>query len=308
MDFPIQSLMDEEKAEAWVLDHFHPQGLSCPKCQASVSEARNFRKTETSGLIVYRCKHCESIYNLYTGTVFAGTQFRPPAVVLLLRGICQGVSSSQLSRELGISRPKVLSIRRKLQVSAEQLQPQDALPDAAVETDEMFQNAGEKGDPHKDASDPPRRRGNKRKGHGNPYENDRPPIVGTKGRESGLLRLRLVHQTDSATLSEHVHSFTLPTTTVYTDGWRGYNRIDRAHMIVCHKDGEWARDEDGDGIYETHTNTIEGVWTTLRNFLRPFRGVHKKFLAGYIAIAEFIMNLKSVSVDFISKLVKSTYS
>ena len=135
-----------------------------------------------------------------------------------------------------------------------------------------------------------------------------PLLLGTKGRESGLLRLRLVHQTDSATLSEHVHSFTLPTTTVYTDGWRGYNRIDRAHMIVCHKDGEWARDEDGDGIYETHTNTIEGVWTTVRNFLRPFRGVHKKFLAGYIAISEFIINLKSVSVDFISKLVKSTYS
>ena len=58
-----------------------------------------------------------------------------------------------------------------------------------------------------------------------------------------------------------------------------------------------------------HTNTIEGVWTTLRNFLRPFRGVHKKFLAGYVAISEFIMNLKVVSVDLIiSKLVKSTYS
>ena len=73
MDFPIQSLMDEEKTQAWVLDHFHPQGLCCPKCQASVAEARKFRKTETSGLQVYRCKHCESIYNLYTGTVFAGT-------------------------------------------------------------------------------------------------------------------------------------------------------------------------------------------------------------------------------------------
>ena len=61
MDFPIQSLIDEEQA----------QGLCCPKCQASVAEARNFRRTETSGLQVYRCKHCESIYNLYSGTVFA---------------------------------------------------------------------------------------------------------------------------------------------------------------------------------------------------------------------------------------------
>ena len=25
MDFPIQSLIDEEQAEAWVLNHFHPK-------------------------------------------------------------------------------------------------------------------------------------------------------------------------------------------------------------------------------------------------------------------------------------------
>ena len=307
MDFPIHSLIDEERAQAWVLNHFHPHGLRCPNCQASVAEARHFRKTQTSGLQVYRCKSCESVYTLYSGTVFSGTHFRPSQVVLLLRGVCQGVSSAQLGRELGLSRQTVLSIRRKLQSSAEQMQPEDALPDAEVETDEMFQNAGEKGDRHLDASDPPRRRGNKRRGHGT-YEKDRPPIVGTKGRESGLLRLRLVLQTDAATLSAHVHQFTLPTSTVYTDGWRGYNHIQRAREIVCHKDGEWARDADGDGLYEIHTNTIEGVWTTLRNFLRPFRGVHKKFLAGYIAISEFVMNLKTVSVDFISKLVKSTYS
>ena len=72
MDFPIQSLIDEEQAEAWVLNHFHPQGLCCPKCQASVAEARNFRKTETRGLQVYRCKRCASVYNLYSQTVFAG--------------------------------------------------------------------------------------------------------------------------------------------------------------------------------------------------------------------------------------------
>ncbi len=306
MDFPIQSLIDEEQAEVWVLNHFHPEGLYCPKCQASVSEARNFRKTATSGLQVYRCKHCQSIYNLYSGTVFAGSQFRPSQVVLLLRGVCQGVSSAQLARELDISRQTVLFIRRKLQTSAESIQPEAALADAEVETDEMFQNAGEKGDKHVDASDPPRCRGNKRRGHGT-YDNDRPPIVGTKGRESHLLRLRLVHRTDAATLSAHVHQFTRATATVYTDGWRGYNPIERTRETVCHKDGEWARDADGDGLYEVHTNTIEGVWTTVRNFLRPFRGVHKKFLSGYIAICEFVINLKSVSVEFISKLVKSTY-
>jgi len=48
----------------------------------------------------------------------------------------------------------------------------------------MFQNAGEKRDRHLDVSDLPRRRGNKRRGHGT-YANDRPPLVGTKGCESG---------------------------------------------------------------------------------------------------------------------------
>ena len=180
-------------------------------------------------------------------------------------------------------------MRRKLQCSAEQLQPAEALPDCEVETDEMFQNAGEKGRRHSDASDPPRRRGNKRRGHGT-YDNDRPPIVGTVGRESGQLRLRVVHHTESATLSAHVHRFTCPTAIVYTDGWRGYNQIERVREIVLHKDGQWARDADGDGINEIHTNTIEGVWTTVHNFLRPFRGVHKKFLSGYIAICEFARN------------------
>ena len=55
----------------------------------------------------------------------------------------------------------------------------------------MFQNAGEKGEPHQDPKDPPRRRGNKRRGHGT-YANDRPPVVGTLGRESGLVQGYLV--------------------------------------------------------------------------------------------------------------------
>lgn len=307
MDFPILSLIDEERAEEWLLSHFHPQGLCCPHCDVSVEEARYFLTTKTSRLKVYRCNVCKGVYNLYSGTVFAQRQFLPSQVVLLLHGVCKGVSTAQLAREIGISRPTVHSIRRVLQDSAQMLQPEDALVDTETETDEMFQNAGEKGEPHQNPKDPPRRRGNKRRGHGT-YENDRPPVIGTLGRESGLVQMRVIHRTDGATLSAHVHQFTHPTATIYTDGWRGYNSIDRSHAIVCHGDGEWARDDDADGIRETHINTIEGVWTTVRNFLRPFRGVHKKCLAGYIAICEFAINIKSVSVEFISKLVKRTQS
>ena len=100
MDFPIQSLIDEERAEAWVLNHFHPEGLYCPKCQASVSEARDKTATSTSLSLQTLSKHLHP------------QQFRPSQGVLL-RGVCLGVSSAK--RELNISRQTVLSIRRKLQ-------------------------------------------------------------------------------------------------------------------------------------------------------------------------------------------------
>ncbi len=48
-----------------------------------------------------------------------------------------------------------------------------------------------------------------------------------------------------------------------------------------------------------HTNTIEGIWTGLRNYLRIFRGVHKKYLHLYCAIFEIKNNYKKVSAEVI---------
>jgi hypothetical protein len=50
---------------------------------------------------------------------------------------------------------------------------------------------------------------------------------------------------------------------------------------------------------EVHCNTMEGTWTGLRNFLRAFRGVHKKYLAQYVAVFEWAHNLKRVTDDFL---------
>ena len=165
---------------------------------------------------------------------------------------------------------------------------------------------GKKGDIHTDPADPPRRRANKQRGHGT-YENDRPPIVGCVGCTSGQVRLRMVKHTDAPTLEQQVHQFTAQTAWVNTDDWRGYNHLDRTHVTVNHGIREWARDDDsdGDGIREVLTNTTEGMWTGLRNFLRPFRGVHKAHLPGYVAMHEHAVNLKAISPDFIAQLVKS---
>ena len=81
----------------------------------------------------------------------------------------------------------------------------------------MGENVGEKGTEHFDPADPPRSRAtNKRRGRGT-YANDRPPVLGTVGRVSGQIRLRVVTNTKQTTLRAHVEQVTGPGTHVYTD-------------------------------------------------------------------------------------------
>jgi len=144
MDFPITDLMSEKASEEWIMEYFHPAGLRCPHCGAAWAKGSPFRTTRTSQLQVYRCRGCHGIYNLYSGTVFEARHLRPTQVVLLVRGVLKGESAATLARELGMSRTTVTELRHRLQANATRLQSQTCLMDNVVETDEMFQNAGEK--------------------------------------------------------------------------------------------------------------------------------------------------------------------
>jgi transposase-like protein len=144
MDFPVVHLLDDELSEQWLLKHFHPKGLKCPHCAAKQAQARQFRRTRRSQVLVYRCRACQGLYNLYSGTIFEAKHLRPAQVVLLLRGVCKGEPAAALARELGLPRSTVQSLRQQLQENAQALQPETSLPDRVTETDEMFQNAGEK--------------------------------------------------------------------------------------------------------------------------------------------------------------------
>lgn len=159
--------------------------------------------------------------------------------------------------------------------------------------------------PHRGADDPPRGRANKRRGHGT-FANDRPPVVGMVGRDSGQARLDVVGNADRKALEALVVAATVEGATLHTDEWRAYGRVAglrRGHATVNHGSREWARDDDGDGVREVHVNTMEGTWTGLRNFLRPFRGVSKWYLAGYVAMFEWSHNLKRVTDGFLGLLL-----
>ena len=143
MIFPITELLDDHESLVWIEKHVHPQGLRCPDCGATKEEAREFR-IHKRGFVDYRCRACQRAYNLYTGTLFAGSNLEPRRVVLLVRGICKGEPATVLAEELALSRQCVHRWRHRLQANAYKMLSPRRLPDQETETDEMFQNAGEK--------------------------------------------------------------------------------------------------------------------------------------------------------------------
>jgi transposase-like protein len=128
------------------------------------------------------------------------------------------------------------------------------------------------------------------------------------GRESGAFRSEVLDHADAAELEEVIGCTTLEGAVVNTDEWKGYNglpRMRRVHKAVDHSGPKctWARDDDGDGVREVHCDTQEGIWTGVRNFLRPFRGVSKWYLAQYQAIFQWGYNIKSVTDEFLRTLL-----
>jgi transposase len=304
IQFPITDLLEDQECYNYLLRVLHPDGLKCPDAHPLPPDQAPHNWSQNP-IFDYRCRICGKVFNIFTGTGWCGTHYDCKTIVLVMRGFAQGIPTLHLAQELNLDYGTLLERRHQIQRLALEHKPTDPLPDEETEADEMFQNAGEKGAPHNDPDDPPRRRANKRRGKGT-MDNDRPPILGVVGRETGQIRLRVCDNTRQATIQPEVESSTEPTTTLYTDEETAYFHIantGRGHGTVCHSAGEYARDDDGDGAREVHCNTMEGIWTGLRNFLRPFRGVHKKYLAQYVAVFEWAHNLKRVTSDFLRSLM-----
>jgi hypothetical protein len=84
------------------------------------------------------------VYNVYSGTLCAGSKLQPRQTVLLVRGGCKGESSQTLATELGLSRQSIHTWRQRVQAKGDHTVEETPLKDRCTETAERFQNAGEK--------------------------------------------------------------------------------------------------------------------------------------------------------------------
>ena len=178
-----------------------------------------------------------------------------------------------------------------------------------VEFDELYLVAGHKGQPDKvkQAKRPPRRRRLKgARGRGT-MANEKPPVFGMIQR-SGEVVIRLLDNVQQTTIKPLILKTVEQGKQVNTDEYNIYSRLPEwgfSHNTVNHSAGEYARDEDGDGFCEIHSNTIEGVWSLLRPWLRPHRGISQDKLPLYLSFFEFVHNARKRGKRLLSAFLET---
>ena len=136
-------------------------------------------------------------------------------------------------------------------------------------------------------------------------EKEKPPIFGMIQR-GGQVVLKMLANVRQVTIKPIIEASVAKGALIHTDEYDIYARLPQwgyAHKTVCHGRGEYARDEDGDGFYEIHVNTIEGFWSLLRSWLRPHRGISQEKLPLYFAFFQFVHNARSRGKALLGALV-----
>ncbi|WP_231383700.1 IS1595 family transposase [Methylobacter luteus] len=135
---------------------------------------------------------------------------------------------------------------------------------------------------------------------------EKPPILGMIQR-GGPVVIQMLDNVQQTTIQPVIQSTIAPGTLIYTDEYAIYDRLESwgyARKSVCHGAGEYARDEDGDGFYEVHVNTMEGFWSLLRSWLRPHRGISQSHLPIYLGFFEFVHNARKRGKALLSSLLE----
>ncbi len=126
-------------------------------------------------------------------------------------------------------------------------------------------------------------------------------------QRGGEVFIKMLENVQQRTIEPIIKNAIGADTLIYTDEYNIYDRLEKwgyRHKTVNHSIGEYARDEDGDGFHEVHVNTMEGVWSLLRSWLRPHRGISQEKLPCYLGFFEFVHNMRKRGKALLELLIQ----
>ena len=270
-----------------------PEEVRCVQCR-STAVTKQGRDTTQPERQKYLCGDCGRWFDDLTGTVFAGHHQPLRTWVLCLYFMGLNLSNRQISSELGLNKDDVQRMTKHLRQGLECAQP-DHNSAVRLRPTKSTSPPVTKVDPRRSKKRRPgrRRRLKGARGRGT-LDKEKPPILGLIQR-SGELMLWMLENVQQQTIPPIIRCCVREGTRFYTDEYDIYAQLNDwgyEHHSVCHRRGESAHDEDGDGFHEVHVNTIEGVWSLLRSWLRPHRGISQEHLPLYLSFFQFVHNAR----------------
>jgi len=231
----------------------------------------------------YKCGNpeCHKKFTVLVGSVFEHLRIplsKAYAALYLATAHKKGISSLQLSRDLGITQKNAWHLMHRIR---EILKDKNStLLSGTVEGDESFFGGKNKN-----------RHSNKKvkESQGRSHK-DKTPVFGLLQRD-GKLKVQVVADTKAKTLKPIIKDLVEKGAIIVTDEWGAYNGLskDFTHEVVKHNSGEYVK-----GNF--HTNSIEGFWSLFkRGIFGIYHYASPKHLHRYTDEFSYRFNTRHIS-------------
>jgi transposase-like protein len=271
---------DADRAFQYALDLRFADGVvSCPRCG---SEKHSFIKTRR----IWMCYGCKKQFSLKVGTIFEDSPItldKWMMAVWMIASCKNGVSSYEMARNVGVTQKSAWFMLHRIR-EAMKNKSFAKVDGGPVEVDETFIG----GRPHNMHAD----KRLKMKTAQNGYA-EKAIVVGMLDRKTRQVRAQVVPNVKRITLQNAILDKVGFGSTVYTDGWPGYDGLRKAkfvHETVNHME-EYVRGE-------VSTQSIENFWSCLKRTLKgTYVAVEPYHLDAYVTEQVFRFNNSRKSND-----------
>jgi transposase-like protein len=270
---------DEDSARSYLESRLWADGVKCPECKGKerITERKNG---------YYRCNPCRLDFTVRTGTIFERSHVPLHKWVYAMYLVVtsrKGISSLQLSKEIGVTQKSAWFMLQRLREACSQ--NSDKLR-GIVEIDETFIGGLESNKHEADKL---------KMGRGSV---GKAPVLGMRER-GGRTKAMPIKSTSMETIQNAIHANVEVGSMLVTDEHAAYNGLGGLFFgqeRVNHSAGEYVR-----GM--ASTNGIESVWAVLKRGVNgTFHHVSLKHLGRYVDEFTFRLNEGNVKRHTLDRL------